>query len=468
MKNEKLNLMLNKVVEYNNVKKGTHFKAFLYGDSNGYYFKIIEIISGNFSFNEIVSVKKSDEKFITIAQKPKLMVVSKNSWHYKLLKYVLKDNAPTPKDMQNGCPYFWLLIFSVIVLPFVLLFKTIKWVILLIPRLIFFALEQLVNTWIAELDDETAYDIEYNYYSKTKMPITTKMFLDYSNKNFFNLFLEQKYSSISKDDPNYKQKLEEIKNKWDIWNEAQYEKEKFERQLKIEEEDKIRKKRDEYLRKRREAEAKWEARMKPIKDSFNNIGIWFTKTFTVERGRVNIIVKRTKQFVGLIITLVTLFLTFIAVNYMSLALMVAADWCISNWYVFATILLIGFFLAIYYLLYVLYVLITSWGQNVVNKYKKGKKIWYIEPFIYLVWYPIKYLAMSIAYGVVYIILIPIKFIFYTLLFNWFLKPIGLFIAKIVVNFVKSIVSSSGIFGEYFGASYSDYCPGIEWTDFDEK
>jgi hypothetical protein len=39
---------------------------------------------------------------------------------------------------------------------------------------------------------------------------------------------------------------------------------------------------------------------------------------------------------------------------------------------------------------------------------------------------------------------------------------------LAVGLVKGIGSSSGIFGEYFGASYSDYCPGIEWVDFDEE
>ena len=35
-------------------------------------------------------------------------------------------------------------------------------------------------------------------------------------------------------------------------------------------------------------------------------------------------------------------------------------------------------------------------------------------------------------------------------------------------FANGIVNSTGIFGEYFGASYSDYCPGIEWKDCEEE
>lgn len=465
MKSEKLDLMLNKVVEYNNRKK--NFKAFLYKNKNNdYYFKVIEVMSGtDISFNDIIKVEKNDIKFLTVAQKPKLMVVSKNSWHYRLLKYVLRDSAPTPKDMQNGCPYFWLLIFSILVLPFVLLFKAIKWVVLLIPELIFWVLKQLVDDWIAGLEDEEAYDLRYNYYQDTKMPKTAKIFFDYNDEDFFNYFLSKKYKIRDKRDPNYLEKQEEINEKWAEWRkEVQRRRdEKYnneQEQRVIEREKKI-----ERERKRREAQQKWEKRMIPIYEGFDNIGNWFKKTFTVERGRVNMIVKRTKQFVGLLITLSILVLTYFAVNYIALALMVAVDWFIANWMVFAVLLLFGVIGTIGYFIYVL---ITSWLQSIVNRYEKGRKVWYIEPLIYVVWLPIKYIALGTAFVVVKIIWLPIKFIFYTALFKYFLKPIGLFIAKIVVGIVKGIGSSSGIFGEYFGASYSDYCPGIEWTDFDEE
>ncbi|MDA3780955.1 MAG: hypothetical protein PF487_12160, partial [Bacteroidales bacterium] len=259
-------------------------------------------------------------------------------------------------------------------------------------------------------------------------------------------------------DPNFIKKQEEINQKWVTW--------KKEVQKKRDESNEINlKKITEQNRKRREAQKRWEKRMKPIKEGFAEIGAWFHKTFTVERGRVNMIVKRTKQFVGLLITLFTLAFTFVAVNYISLGLMVAADWCIAHWKIFLGILILGITGGIIYLIYVL---ISSLGQAIVNKYKTGKKVWYIEPIIYVIWYPTKYIVMGISFLVVNILWIPIKFIFYTFLFKWLLKPIGIFIGKLTVSIVKGIASSTGIFGEYFGASYSDYCPGIEWTDFDEE
>lgn len=176
------------------------------------------------------------------------------------------------------------------------------------------------------------------------------------------------------------------------------------------------------------------------------------------------IVKRTKQFMGALVTLIVLAGTFFAVNYISLGLMWLADLCIANWEIFAGI---GVFAIIVGILYLLYVLITSWGQTIINKYNGGRKIWYVEPFIYVVWYPLKYVAIAFAFLVIKVLWIPIKFIFYTCLWQG-LVIVAKFIWGLIVNLVKGIAGSTGIFGEYFGASYSDYCPGIEWCDFEDE
>jgi len=466
MKDEKLKLMLNKVVEYND-PKGNHFKAFLYKKSRGYYFKVVEIITGDFiDFNDIIYLKDGDEKFLVIADKPKLMRVSKKSWHYKLLQYVLRDNAPTPHDMQNGCPYFWLVLFSVLVVPFIVLFKAVKWVIMLIPEMLFWVLKQLVLGWIAGLDDEAAYELEHHgRYGQTKMPKTAKIFFNESDDDFFTLFMSKKYKIQSRTDPKYAETQAEIEEKWKVWRED-LEKRRAEQRSRESAREAEQRKRQAVIDKRRaETKAKWEAKILPWKERRAKRRAWFKKTFTVERGRRNQIVKRTKQFVGAVVSAVILAATFFAVNYIALGLMVAIDWIIlEGWKLFLGLVIVA---AIGGLLYLLYILITSWGQAVVNKYNGGKKVWYVEPFIYLVWIPIKYIAIAIAYLFVNIIWALIKFIFYTALFTWFLKPIGLFIARVSVGLFKGVIGSTGIFGEYFGASYSDFCPGLEWVDFDE-
>lgn len=471
-KKEKLELMLNKVVEYNNPKankgKGSHFKAFLYKNASGYYFKVVEIVTDdNIEFNDIIFLKKGDENLIIVADKPKLMRISKNSWHYRLLKYVMRDNAPTPKDMQNGCPYFWLLVASLFAIPFILLFKAVKLVVMLIPKMLFWVLEQMVNSWVAGLDDEAAYDMYYNGSygnANVKMPKTAKLYFDNSDDDFFDFFLSKKYKDISKDDPDYAKKRNEMKEKWKIWRADLQKRRAEQNDLNYERQKKRDAARRAIEKKRAISKAKWDAKMLPFRTWRTNTASWFSDTFTVERGRRNTIIKRTKQLVGAIVTVMILVGTFFAVNYISLGLMWLADLCITNWVVFVGLAICVIFSGIIYLLYVV---ITSWGQNIINKYNGGRKLWYVEPFIYLIWYPVKYIALSIAFIVAKIIWLPVKFIFYTCLWQsivWLAQ--GLW--RAIRGLGRGIGSSTGIFGEYFGASYSDYCPGIEWCDFEDE
>jgi hypothetical protein len=325
----------------------------------------------------------------------------------------------------------------------------------------------MVNSWIAGLDDETAYELQWNGSSSSyaNMPQTAKIYLNNSDEGFFSLFLSKKYKNLDRNDPEYAAKQEEIKIKWKAWRDDLDKRRAAQSEISRQKADERSKREAIRAEKRAVSQEKWDARMQPIYDGLDNMGDWFKKTFTVERGRVNLIVKRTKQFIGLIVTLLILGATYFVINYTALVLMVVADLCIANWIVFVYM---GLFAIACGVAYLLYVLISSWGQAVVNKYKRGRKLWYVEPFIYVIWYPLKYTAIAVAFLAVYVLFYPLKFILYTLLFRWFLKPIGLFIAKLFMSLVRGVGSSSGIFGEYFGASYSDYCPGIEWTGFDEE
>ena len=465
MKIEKLELLLNKVVEFNKPNE-IYVKGFLYKDnySGEYYLKIVETLLGSLTFNQKHYLKNCDDEFIKQADKPKLMRVSLKSWHYRLIKYVLRDSAPTPKTMQNGCPYFWILMFSMLVVPFILLGKGILWIALLIPQILFWVLEQMVINWIENLDDETAYEMDYYGMQRGKVPKTAQIFFNNSQDNFFELFLSKKHN-VKTTDSNYAEKRAEIRAKWELWRNEQDKKRDEERKVQTEKEAMEYNRRRIQEAKREEARILWEARMRPIKEGFNDIGAWFKKTFTVERGRVNAIVKGTKQVVGALVTVLILFVTGFLVNYISLGLMWLIDLCISNWIILVGV--VGAF-AIMGLVYLIYILLSSWVQTILNKYECGKKVWYVQPFIYAIFYPLKYLFMAIAFIVVKILWEIVKFIFYTAIFKNFFKPIGLFIAKLAVGLWNGIVGSTGVFGEYFGASYSDYCPGIEWCDIEEE
>lgn len=401
------------------------------------------------------------------------MRVSKKSWHYKLMKWVLRDSTPTPKDMQNGCPYYWLLVFSILASPFLALYKGVKFIVLLVPKILLWALEQMVNDWIDGLDDVEAYNynhqrMTYNYErlnnsnrgEKPKLPKSIEIFFNKFNNNVdvLEFFMEKKFGSLS-----YEEKVakkEELQARWKTWSEEEREEASKRSNLRLIEEQKQYKIERIRKQKRREAKARWEKRMKPMNDAFDSFGNWWKKNMVVERGRRNDIIKKTKQFVGAFVSIFILAVTFIIVQLLSYATIALVDFSIEFYWIYLIILAAA---AIVGIIYLLYVFIFSWGQNMVNQYNMGKKVWYIEPLIYFIWYPIKYIGMGIGYIGVYVFWKPTSYVFEVVLIPVF-KSIG----KFFVSIGKGIAGSTGIFGEYFGASYSDYCPGLEWVDFDEE
>lgn len=52
------------------------------------------------------------------------VTLNRNSWHRRLQAYVLKINTAHYDDFPNLCPYFWLTIFCMAVVPFVWLWRT--------------------------------------------------------------------------------------------------------------------------------------------------------------------------------------------------------------------------------------------------------------------------------------------------------------------------------------------------------
>jgi hypothetical protein len=484
MKTEKLELLLNKVVEYNQPSK-CRFKGFLYKDRNNqYYIKVIETFSGtDIAVDDKLVIKKGEEQYVASTDKPKLMRVSMKSWHYRLIKFVLRNNAPTPKTMQNGCPYFWLLVFSLGVCPFLILWKGFVFLILLLPKMFIWFLEKAFDAYMKSLDDAAAYDYyQSGQYGSTgrNMPLTVKTFFKLTDKNsyddrdeFMDYFLFEKYNLSSEKDPEeYKRRKDELNNKWLVWREEIRKRNEEREKGDFIERKKRRTKQLEWKRKQEIRQAKWDALTKPYRDGINDITKSIHRMFIFKTKKVkfdrNTIIRTTKQIVGAIITLILLAVTYFVVNGIAYGLISAADWCIYHWEYFA-----GFVVGciLFAIIYVLYIFITGWVQNIVNKYKGGKKVWYVEPIIYMVYYPVKYIVLLIIYGLFYIIWQPIKFICYTFLFKIIIAPISVFIGikiwRLLCAIGHGLKNSTGVFGEYFSASYTDYCPGLEWVDTDE-
>jgi hypothetical protein len=471
MKNEKLEFLLNKVVEINKPNE-LYCKGFLYKDNNGYYVKVVETLLGSLVYNDKYYLKTGDEQYVTQADKPKLMRISLKSWHYQLMKFVLRSKTPTPKTMQNGCPYFWLLIFTLFACPFVALWKVAKFLVLLIPKVLFWGLEKIVDFWLMSIGDEEAYEYYWNgkyNNSEFKMPVTAKLFFDGSDEDFMDYYLLEKYKLKSEINPEeYQKKREELKAKWDVWREERR-KARAEKDAKRQAElDEIREREYEYMRRKAIRKAKWDARTKPIENGIASFFRGIRKAFTF-KGDLKSLIRRTKQIVGALVTLILLGATYFVVNGLVLGLTYFIDFSIEYWYVYVIIIALAVVIGI---IYILYLLFTGWAQSVINKYQGGKKVWYIEPFkfilIYFVYYPLKYVVLGIAYGLFYLIGIPLKYIFYNFLWKHVLVPFAKWIWKVLCALGRGIANSTGVFGEYFSASYTDYCPGIEWVDVPEE
>jgi hypothetical protein len=467
MKNEKLELLLNKVVEYNQLD-ACHFKGFLYKDSSGYYIKVLETISGtDIAVNDTLYLKEGEELYVTQADKPKLMRISLKSWHYRLMKFVLRSKTPTPKTMQNGCPYFWLLIFSLFACLFVALWEIIKFVFMLIPKVLIWGLQKFVDGWMRGIDDGEAGEYYWNSRdnSNGEMPITAKLYFDKSNEDFMDYFMLEKYKlSREYNYAEYCIKKEELEKEWKLWRAEKNLLRQKRNDKRIKELTEKQRKYNEYLRRQAERQAKWDARTKPIEDAFVKIFEGIRKAFTFNFDTKNVI-KKTKQVIGALVTIILLGAAYFVINGIVYGLTCFIDYSIEHWYIYVGI---GVIAVIVGIIYVLFLLVTGWAQSVVNKYKGGKKVWYIEPIIYLIWYPVKYVSLGLVYGLFYLIWIPIKFIFYNFLWKFILVPIGNFLWKVLCALGRGIVNSTGVFGEYFNASYTDYCPGIEWVDTEEE
>ena len=93
-------------------------------------------------------------------------------------------------------------------------------------------------------------------------------------------------------------------------------------------------------------------------------------------------------------------------------------------------------------------------QDFIDNYKAGNELtWYGNLTVFL-WNIISNFA-------IYVFWVPIRFIFVT--FLWEFVAISL-IWGIVLSFGNIFRTTTGVFGEYFGNGYNDYCPGIEVID----
>lgn len=444
-----MNTLVNKLVEYKTELE--HLKGFLFKDGSNFYIKIIDVIKGYHQLDECYYLQEFEFDNITHAESPKLMRVSMKSWHYRLVKYVLGSKAPTPKTLQNGCPYFWLLVFSMLVCPFVGLGHLLLWGIIGIPGILLYIAGWIADSSMKTMEEESVLDIAFGYEEK---PLFTREVFKRRENPYSWYLIKIRYGiDRDKNPEEWSKKYDELREKYEKIRLEKYEKlttlqkEKEEKYLIWKEKQRIKKQKHD------ERWGSFNAKMDKFWSSVSS-ALTFDYNF-------NHIIKRTKQFIGIVISLLMLAFTFGVVILISAVLIMLYDYIVydEGWLIFAGLAVLA---AAAGIIFLIVAGIRNWVESITLKYKAGKSVWYVQIWYYILVIPIKYLALLFLW----VIFKPIEFIFYKLL--W--KSLVLLIIVIVKFFEKiweALKGSMGIFSDYFGASKKDYCPGIEWTDVED-
>lgn len=375
-----------------------------------------------------------------------LIKLSTKAWHFKLNRYIF-GHKMINTSMNNLCPYFWLLVAAMFLVTIVgpidyLIIKPINWLIKKISVRFKKMKERRIHNWLMNLPLEAATCI---WDSNGDMTNIGRYYLPnyilnskYDHRSFFIYLTDVLNLNYSK--------WKEIHDEYDE-DTNQYVMKYYEEINKV------------YNTKARVKETRSKTNesidkffngiLTSIENFFSRIKKGFTFNNTAK------IIKITKRFIGGIITGGLLFVLFFVVNGISRAIL----WCIENWNgpifreVMTNILIILAIIIVLALIVFLIQAIVDWLKT-AYKSNSNNIIFNIVYFIFV----------KIIYGFIYYILwISIKFIIQG--FLWKILCIGI-IWNSLKSFWDGLMSVSGIFGEYFGRSKGDYCPGIEWENKD--
>jgi len=379
-------------------------------------------------------------------EKLSLIKLSKKSWHFKLNKYIYGSRLING-NMRNLCPYFWMLMLALILAPIwgifdLLLFRPFNWVVDMAER----NLEENSRKWTQSLSPEEITNVftdpygGFNRYGFVSIPKTIRR-MSYEQRTKLLKEWAQKHLNIDVT-------TDEGQTKWVEYVRSTEERRAIAEARAIErqkEQDRIE---YERLEKKR-------AKEQAIRNKFNSIAQpfnWFFRkireAFTFDTtGKI---VRASKRVIGAIITSGLVIGLYFVVQYIVFVVMLIADvWDTSD--VLNGMLWTGIALAGVAVFVGLVFLIKYF----VEQYKEGKKRYVlIDAAIwigtYLIYYPVKILVYYPLYFVIW---------------SFICKTIGVAIIwNSLVSFWKGLMSVTGIFGEYFGRSKGDYCPGIDWEE----
>lgn len=462
---ENLNTMLQKIV-YLNDYKTIEVTGFLMKIDNDYIIKVIDSKNDNNERHDIITLDERLAKFVEISDKPKLMKVSMKSWRYKAMKYVLRKHVPTPHNMQNGCPVFWLMVFSLIIIPFVFIGRTIlnlfKWAFYLPSKFIDWIVKDIADSWVNEMTEEAIVDLYFNYNDKLRSNVHKKAFGSSGRNSDSTAYKEWIKRNLNFDpDKNLKKYNKLVKKHEKLANKIYERRNKMMSELYLERDERKeakRKKEDEFNKKY----------IEPITSKLDKMISGFKKAF-IFKYNMNKIIKLTKKFVSLIITLLISAITITSTMLLVKGVIFITDALIEAWNLEIILLTLGIII-IFIILVGLFNLIKILGGKLINKitfkYENNGKVWFIEILKYLIIIPLKYIGIGLAYVFLYVIWYPIcVWLFYKILWKWLAVAV---IARFFKSIGRGFKNSGNMFLEYNGKAYTDMCPPVEWIDLEEE
>lgn len=355
--------------------------------------------------------------------------ISTKSWHYRLMKYVLGQNAPEPRSMRNLCPYFWLLIFTLLVsvpyIPLKLIFQGLNKVTNFLDSFLIVPIQdKRTDIWYEKLD-------EFDVFMMWKNNENMKKFLKTRLGNE-----ETVIRKWLKDNLNISMYIENSSwNKTDEFN--QWTSKMYEEYNEIQEISR---------QKKLERQNKEEAITEKISDVRHGIDNFFNGVGDKIMSLTTLI-KWTKRVVGLIITALGLTATYFIVSFIGKFFLLGVVYIKAVGIFLLSLLIICAAVGtIIFIAYVLSLLVSYIKEN------GSANVWWVAIF----YYPFLFLLFW-----------PVKIVFVLFLWELILKTILLLIYKSARGLGKGFMNFLGIFGEYFGSSYTDYCPALEWEEEDK-
>ena len=349
-------------------------------------------------------------------EKEKLISITKDDWHYKLIKFTW---GIEPSMFKNLCPYFWLTIASIFVSPFAAVFKMFVGIFMLIGKAIGKILLSIYdsyeeNSYEAFLDTLDESQIYYMKYERSwkKIPINACYYTHFKilHNKFKDISIEKMLNDVMKRRNLTDKKIDSYSNEF---------------KTKCDYLEKIREQKEYQDRLKRE---KSEKQAKQMKDTMYKIAestkMIFKFIFTLLIGTVILFVTNC---------LIDLFCFICNINF------------VFNWSEFWKI--IGSVVSIIALIFFIVSSEEWWSEK---EMLTKRQYYYVVP-LWIIYLPLRFIVFNFIYKII------LRGFFYKIL--W--KTIILGISS---GFAEGILEFGGIFGDYLNASYSDYCPMINWEE----